>query len=130
MLRNGAGDAFELAFLSQNPEDARFLLPYLKSLKQLGIGGSIQLADSTRYANLVRGFEFDAVLMNRDILMPSVIELRSTYHPEAATLPLSRNVGGIADPVLDSLVIEANLATTLDEMVAACRAIDRVLLWQ
>lgn len=130
VLRNGAGDAFELAFLSQNPEDARFLLPYLKSLEQLGIGGSIQLVDSTRYANLVRGFEFDAVLMNRDILMPPVIELRSTYHSEAATLPLSRNVGGIADPVLDSLVTEANLATTLDEMVAACRAIDRVLLWQ
>ena len=130
VLRNAAGDAFELAFLSQNPEDARFLLPYLKSLQQLGIGGGIQLVDSTRYANLVRGFQFDAVLMNRDILMPPVIELRSTYHSEAATLPLSRNVGGIADPVLDSLVTQANLATTLDEMVVACRAIDRVLLWQ
>ena len=130
VLRNGTGDVFELAFLSQNPADARFLLPYLKSLQQLGIGGGIQLVDSTRYINLVREFQFDAVLMNRDILMPPVIELRATYHSEAATLPLSRNLGGVADPVLDSLVTEATLATTLDQMVAACRAIDRVLLWQ
>ncbi len=129
-LRNGAGDAFELVFLSQNPEDARTLLPYLESLKQLGIEGSIQLVDSTRYINLARGFQFDAALMNRDILMPPVIELKATYHSEAATVPMTRNLAGIADPVLDSLVIQANLATTLEEMVAACRAIDRVLLWR
>ncbi len=129
-LRNTAGNAFELVFLSQNPEDARTLLPYLEALKQLGIEGSVQLVDSTRYINLVRGFQFDAVLMNRDILMPPVIELKATYHSEAATVPLTRNLAGIADPVLDSLVMQANLATTLDQMVAACRAIDRVLLWQ
>ena len=32
--------------------------------------------------------------------------------------------------MLDYLITQANLATTLDEMTAACRAIDRVLLWQ
>ena len=98
--------------------------------RKFGIEGGIQLVDSTRYTNLARDFQFDAVLMNRDILMPPGIELRSTYHSEAATLPMSRNLAGIADPVLGSLVIQANLATTLDQMVAACRAIDRVLLWQ
>ena len=130
VLRNAAGEVFELVFLSQNPEDARILLPYLESLKQLGIEGGIQLVDSSRYANLLRRFQFDAVLMNRDILMPPVIELRATYHSEAATVPMTRNLAGIADPVLDDLVVEANLATTLDQMVDACRAIDRVLLWQ
>ena len=62
-------------------------------------------------------------------LMPPVIELKSTYPSEAANLPLSRNVAGIGDPALDFLVTQANLVTTLDGMVATCRAIDRVLLW-
>ena len=69
------------------------------------------------------------MLKNQDILMPPVIELKATYHSEAAHMPLSRNVAGISDPALDFLVAEANRVTTLDGMVATCRAIDRVLLW-
>lgn len=130
VLTNADGTAFALRFLSQDPTDARVLLPYFRQLRQLGIHADIRLVESSRYAHLLRNFEFDALLKEQDILMPPVLELKSTYHSEAAHLPLSRNTAGISDPVLDHLVTEANLATTLAQMVATCRAIDRVLLWQ
>ena len=123
------GAAFTMKFLSQNPADARILLPYFRDLARLGIAAELRVVESSQFVNLLRGFEFDAILKNQDILMPPVIELKATYHSEAAHLPLSRNVAGISDPVLDFLVTEANLVTTLDGMVATCRAIDRVLLW-
>ena len=129
VLRNARHEAFEIEFLSANSADARTLLPYFKELEQLGIAGSIRLAETSQYINRRRQFDFDAILQNQDILMPPVIELKSTYHSEAA-MTLSRNISGIQDPVLDFLIGKANLATTLPEMVAACRAIDRVLLWQ
>lgn len=129
-LTNADGEVFVLRFLSQDPTDARVLLPYFRQLRQLGIHADIRLVDSSQYTNLLRKFQFDALLKNQDILMPPVIELRSTYHSEAANMPLSRNTAGISDPVLDHLVAAANLATTLPQMVAACRAIDRVLLWR
>ena len=130
VLTNGTGEPFEIQFLSQNVADARILLPYLQDLKRLGIAATIRLVESSQYINLRRNFKFDAVLKNQDILMPPVIELESTYHSEAAEDPTSRNAAGIGHPALDHLITQANLATTLDQMVAACRAIDRVLLWQ
>ena len=130
VLTNDTGEPFEIEFLSQNAADARILLPYLQDLKRLGIAAAIRLVESSRYINLHRDFEFDAVLKNQDILMPPVIELRSTYHSESAEDPTSRNVAGISHPALDYLITQANLATTLDQMIATCRAIDRVLLWQ
>ena len=130
VLTNAAAEVFEIEFLSQNVADARILLPYLQDLKRLGIAATIRLVESIQYGNLLRRFEFDAVLKGQDILMPPVIELRSTYHSDAAEDSMSRNVAGIGHPALDYLITQANLATTLDEMIATCRAIDRVLLWQ
>ena len=129
-LINGAREPFEMTFLTRNPADARILLPYFRQLERLGIAADLRLVENTQYFNLRGKFEFDAVLKSHDIYMPPVLELKSTYHSDAAFVPMSDNVAGISHPALDYLITEANLATTLERMVATCRAIDRVLLWQ
>ena len=129
-LQNDDGDPFEIEFLSTLAGDVRILLPYFQQLGQLGIRATVRNADTSQFINRIRAFEFDAMLRNQDILMPPVIELRSTYHSEAAFEADSRNRAGISHPAVDVLVVEANLATILDQMIAACRALDRVLLWQ
>ena len=129
-LVDAAGDPFAIEFLSRDANDARVLLPYFQGLEQLGIGASLRVVETTQYVHRLRSFDFDALLKGQDILMPPVIELKSTYHSAAAHEPSSRNVAGISHPALDFLVAEANLATTLRQMTAACRALDRVLLWQ
>lgn len=129
-LRNADGEAFEIEFLSRSSGDARTLLPYIQQLDQLGIQATIRNADTSQFINRLRKFKFDALLKTQDILMPPVIELRSTYHSDAANKADTRNTAGISHPAVDALIEQANLATTLEEMTAACRALDRVLLWQ
>ena len=70
------------------------------------------------------------MLRDSTILMPPMIELKPFFHTESAVQPLSRNPGGISHPVVDVLVEKAILATTMPDVIAACRAIDRVLLWE
>ncbi|MCY4533699.1 MAG: extracellular solute-binding protein [Gammaproteobacteria bacterium] len=130
VLTNAGGEIFEIRFLTDNAEDSRILLPYFKHLEQLGISSSLRLADSSQYGNRLRNFDFDAVMRNQDILMPPVHELKATYHSESAMVPLSRNVAGVSHPVVDFLVTKASEATTIEQMIASCRALDRVLLWQ
>ncbi len=130
VLTNAEGEIFELRFLTDNAEDSRILLPYFKHLEQLGISSSLRLAESSQYGNRLRNFDFDAVMRNQDILMPPIHELKATYHSEAAMVPLSRNVAGVSHPVVDFLVTKASEATTIEQMIASCRALDRVLLWQ
>ncbi|MDE0442543.1 MAG: ABC transporter substrate-binding protein [Gammaproteobacteria bacterium] len=45
VLANSTGEPFEVEFLSANVADQRTLLPYLSSLKLLGIAGRIRLVD-------------------------------------------------------------------------------------
>ena len=123
------GNSFEMEFLSQDQEDFRVLLPYFQQLKQLGIQAKVRFVDSSQFNNRVRSFKFDALLKNSDVLLPPMIELMSTYHSSSVNEPLSRNTPGITHPVLDHLIEKANSASTMPEIVAACRAIDRVLLW-
>ncbi len=130
VLTNAGGEIFEMSFLTDNAEDSRILLPYFKHLEQLGISSSLRLAESSQYGNRLRNFDFDAVMRNQDILMPPIHELKATYHSESAMVPLSRNVAGVSHPVVDFLVTKASEATTIEQMIASCRALDRVLLWQ
>ena len=54
-------------------------------------------------------------------------ELRGLFGSESASIHGSRNITGIADPVVDALIAKAVVANSRDELVHICRALDRVL---
>ena len=131
VLRNAAGKVFEIEFLVRSSGDARTLLPYFQRLKQLGIRGTIALASgASEWINRIREYSYDALLTSMRIQMPPLIGLKGRFHSDSALVPTSANRSGISDPVVDFLVDEAVSATTLRQMIATCRALDRVLLWQ
>ena len=55
--------------------------------------------------------------------------MRDYWGSEAAVTPGSRNIIGIADKAVDSLIQRVVFAKNREELVAAARALDRVLLW-
>ena len=55
-------------------------------------------------------------------------ELRIMFGSEAARTKGSQNLIGVSDPVVDALIEKALVATSREELVAICRALDRVLL--
>ena len=124
------GEPFELEFISQNSEEKRLLLPYFKHLGHLGIKASVRLMDSSQYINRLRQFEYDAMVRDSTFIAPPILELKSFFHTDSAKDPFSRNPGGISHPVVDVLVDKAITAVTMREVVAACRALDRLLLWE
>ena len=129
VLVNSSGEPFEIEFLSVDGADQRTLLPYLGTLKLLGISGGIRLVDAAQFVNLRQEFDYDAIVTRNDILAPPVVFLPTFFHSQSASQAQSANASGIADPVVDALIAEAIKATTPEEMAIACRALDRVLLW-
>lgn len=130
VLRDADGKSFTLEFLSADPANARILLPWFQTLRQLGIEASIRLLDITQYTNRVRRHDYEALVQSNDFLMPPTLELRSNFHSSAAKSEGTRNYTGVNHPAVDFLVERAEAAETLTEMIAACRALDRVMLWQ
>lgn len=128
-LVNADGAPFELELLTQNPSYRRFLLPYVESLKVLGIDVRLRLVDSLVAVNYLRDRNFDAYLRAHDFLNPPLGELQGYFTSQAADLETSGNLAGIRDPVVDALIEQAEHGGSLDTVMATCRALDRVLLW-
>ena len=131
VLSNAAGEIFEMEFLTRSPSEARTLLPYFQRLEQLGIRARMAPASGdSEWINRLRQFRYDAALVSMRIQMPPVIGLVDRFHSDTATVPTSANRSGISNPVVDFLIEKAVSAASLPQMIAACRALDRVLLWQ
>ena len=130
VLVDGKGSPFSLQLLARTQADQRTLLPYVDSLKRLGIDAHLKIVDDARFIHLIGEREFDAVLREHGFLTPPARQLRNYFASHGADEPVTGNLAGINDPVVDALIERAESAETLGEMVVACRALDRVLLWQ
>jgi len=129
VMRNAAGEAFELEFLSNSAAHKRTLLPFMDQLLHLGIKSSIRLVESSQYTNRRRTYNYDAMLQYFAYGFPPSVELRAYFHSDVANMPSSGNWPGIENPVVDAMVTAVLSALTIDELMAAGRALDRTLLW-
>lgn len=123
------GEPFELEILTQNPANQRILLPYLESLKLLGVDVRLRIMDNVATINFLRERNFEAYVRGHDILNPPIGELHSYFASATADMTGGGNLAGIRDLVVDALIEKATEARSIDEVATACRALDRVLLW-
>lgn len=128
-LVNELGEAFEFEILTQDPSMQRVLLPYTETLRLLGIDGRMRLVDNVTAINLLRGRDFDAYVREHLLLNPPVGELRNHFSSSAAGVQMGGNMVGVRDEVVDALVEMAEQASTIEEMSAIVKALDRVVLW-
>lgn len=130
VLRNPEGQplAFEILLLSQSGLD-RIALPFASNLEKLGIKASVRNVDPAQYQNRERDFDFDMIVGSFGQSQSPGNEQRDYWSSAAADAQGSRNVIGVRDPVVDALIEKVIRAPDREALVAATRALDRVLLW-
>jgi microcin C transport system substrate-binding protein len=123
------GEAFRVEFLANNPNTERFVLFYKPSLERLGIDVTVRTVDDAQYANRERNWDFDVVIASWGESLSPGNEQRGFWSSQAADQPGSRNLIGIKNPAVDELIEQVIFAKNREELVAATKALDRVLLW-
>jgi microcin C transport system substrate-binding protein len=91
---------------------------------------SLRIVDAAQYENRIRDFDFDITNEVWGQSLSPGNEQRDYWGSNAADRPGSRNIGGIKDKVVDALIEKLIFAENREELVAATRALDRVLLWR
>jgi microcin C transport system substrate-binding protein len=89
----------------------------------------VRLIDDIQYVDRLREWDFDIVVTNWQESLTPGNEQRDYWGSRAADEHGSRNIAGIKDPAVDKLIDHVIFANTRNELVAATRALDRVLLW-
>jgi microcin C transport system substrate-binding protein len=125
--KNGQQMSFEI--LLDSPLFERVSLPYVQWLSRLGIDAHVRTVDPAQYQHLTDPFDFDMTENRYDESDSPGNEQSDFWTSAAAKEEGSGNLAGIADPVVDALVAKVVGARTREELITACRALDRVLLW-
>ena len=126
-LVNNDGTPFEFEILLVSPSFERVMASFAKNLKKLGIKVDYRTIDPALYARRINSFDFDMTVQTFGQSQSPGNEQRDCWHSSSADRTGSRNIIGIKDPVVDQLVDKIIYAKTRQELVAACRALDRVL---
>ena len=128
-LVDAAGKQVAVEILVQDPSAERMGLFYKPSLERIGVTTSIRVVDDAQYQNRIRSFDFDMIV---DVWPESLSpgnEQREFWGSQAADVPGSKNTIGIKNPAVDALIDKVIFARDRAGLVAATRALDRVLLW-
>lgn len=128
-LVNADGDVLKVEFLYVQPTFDRVILAYIEDLKRIGIQATARLVDSTQYKRRIDQFDFDVIIDAFGQSHSPGNEQRDFWGSAAADREGSQNTPGIKDPAVDKLIDRIVFAKDRAELVAATRALDRVLLW-
>jgi len=128
-LRNAAGEAMAFETLLVSPAFERLVLPFKKNLERLGVDMSVRTVDTAQYQRRLDDFDFDVVVSGFGQSLSPGNEQRDYWHSSKVDVQGSRNVMGIADPVVDQLIEMVIQAPDRESLITRTRALDRVLLW-
>lgn len=127
VLQDGAGTRLSFEIILVSPSFERVMANYAKNLEKIGVEARYRTIDQALYEERIIKFDFD---MTVDVIPQSLSpgnEQRNFWHSEAAGRNGSRNLAGIQNRVVDSLVEKVIYASSREQLVAACKALDRVL---
>ncbi len=127
LRRNTAGQVLSLDFPDDSRSLERIIAPFVQNLKALGIDINFELIDPSSWTERRQTYDFDLSMTAWGVKVTPGAELRAFYGSAAAAAEGSNNLTGLADPVVDALIERAVETETRDDLIAAVRALDRVL---
>jgi microcin C transport system substrate-binding protein len=124
-----SGEPYAVEFLADDPSFERVFLFYKPSLDRLGVTVSVRTVDPVQFENRLRDFDFDIITNAWGESLSPGNEQRGYWGSQAADEPGSFNLVGIKNPAVDAMVNQVIFAKNRADLVAATKALDRVLLW-
>jgi len=122
-------EPFAIEMLVDDPATQRFVLFYKPSLERLGMTVNVRVVDAAQYENRLRQWDYDIIVASWGQSLSPGNEQRDFWSSPAADQPGSRNLIGIKNPAIDALIERVIFTKDRDDLVAATKALDRVLLW-
>jgi microcin C transport system substrate-binding protein len=122
-----SGEQLTVEFLLDEPTFQPHHMTYIKNLGLLGIEATLRMVDPVQGKARTDDFDFDLTVQRFGFSETPGDSLRTYFSSPAAATKGSQNLAGIADPAIDALIEKIIGADTREDLVTACRALDRVI---
>lgn len=129
-LRDPAGNPVDVEYLYLGGSSfERIALRLKQDFATIGVTLTPRPVDPSQYQERIRNRDFDIIYTGWGQSLSPGNEQLEFFGSKAADLSASRNFGGIKDPAVDKLINRIIFHKDREELVAATKALDRVLLW-
>ena len=124
------GEQLSIEFMLRQPTMERVIGPMRKNLERLGIASSIRIIDDSQYQKRQDEHDYDiiSIWINRGVFYPGN-EQAALWSSTQADIEGGSNLSGAKSKVVDAMIDALTKAKNKEDLVAAGRALDRVLLW-
>ena len=129
LVNEATGEPMTVEFLYFEPTFERIYAVFARSLERLGVGVTLRLVDGAQYEERLKTHDFEITTIRFVFSLSPGVELNSYFASATVDQVGSFNIPGIKDPVVDALITAVAAATNRESLIAAARALDRVLLW-
>ena len=129
LLNKYTNKKFEFEILLVSPAFERIVLPFKDNLEKLGIIANVRTVDSAQYQNRLDTFDFDMIVSTFSQSLSPGNEQKNFWGSSAANTNGSRNLIGINNWVIDSLIDKVISSKSREDLINSTKALDRVLLW-
>lgn len=129
VLTNVKGEQLTVEFLEAQPDFERVILPFKANLEKLGVKATLRIVDTSQYQRRQTDFDYDIITDTVAQSNSPGNEQRDFWGSAAADKAGSNNSSGLKSPAVDKIIEKIVFAKDRTELVAATRALDRVLQW-
>ncbi len=134
VIRNGqmvnqfTGEPFMIEIMVQLPIDERIALTYAKTLEDIGLAVSVRMVDNSQFIERQQTYDFDLLAERWQGTLSPGNEQAFRYGSKESDIEGTFNYAGVKSDAVDALIKALTNARTRGDLVAATRALDRVLL--
>ena len=129
LVHETGGEPFRFEIMLLRRGNEKLALHLARNLAKLGIEVAVRTVDTAQYQQRTNTYDFDAMLYWWDPSLSPGNEQAFYWGTQAAKREGTRNYPGIQVPAIDNLVGKISDASDRTTLVAAVRAMDRVLQW-
>ncbi|PYE21988.1 microcin C transport system substrate-binding protein [Paraburkholderia silvatlantica] len=130
-LRNAKGEPFTFEVLDDTSASAQWapiMAQYTQALRRLGIQVNYRSVDFALYQKRLDAFDYDMTTIKfPDVQVPGAEQV-DRFGSKAADEPGSGNLLGLKSPAVDAILKALTQAQTLQQLLDATHALDRVLM--
>lgn len=127
-LVDGKGQRLAFEALASTPGQERLYSRFAADLARLGIAVRIRVVDSAQYQSRLKSYDYDMIQTSWVASLSPGNEQLFRYSSSVADKDGSFNYAGVSDPAVDAMINALLAADSDTDFIAACRALDRVLL--
>lgn len=128
MVNAETGEPFTIEYLLNSNRFEKVALRLKRNFERIGVDLEVRIVDSSQWVNRVRSRDFDFIYTGWAQSLSPGNEQLEYFGSAAADQESARNWAGIQNAAVDKLIQKIIFAKDRDELIAATKAMDRVLL--